>query len=175
MVEKQVHPAVIRLVEAYKNINERHMQGLPIANERLEVEAVGFTLWEGRWLGIIISPWFMNLTLLPAEHEDWSDLGWGAKRVWGLPSSDYEFIVSPIEGVGVHQSLSLFTTVTDFPDQHVARAVAQATMDKLLESGAKVPEQTAVSTKEDLGKILDNSVSRRELLRKFVPINKDRG
>ncbi|MCP4408195.1 MAG: [NiFe]-hydrogenase assembly chaperone HybE [Gammaproteobacteria bacterium] len=171
MVEKQVHPTVIRLVEAYKNINEQKMQGLPIVNERLEVEAVGFTLWEGRWLGIIISPWFMNLTLLPAEHEDWSDLDWGVKRVWGLPSSDYEFIVSPIEGVGVYQSLSLFTTVTDFPDQHVARAVAQAIMDKLLVSSAEGSEQAILSTKEALGKIPDNPVSRRELLRKFVPIN----
>ncbi|MEN8132714.1 MAG: [NiFe]-hydrogenase assembly chaperone HybE [Pseudomonadota bacterium] len=172
MAEEKVHSAVIRLVEAYRNISEQRMQGLPIVNERLEVEAVGFTLWEGRWLGIIISPWFMNLTLLPAEHEDWSDLDWGAKRVWGLPSSDYEFIVSPIEGVGVHQSLSMFTTVTDFPDQHVARAVAQAIMDKLLERSVEVSEQATVSTKEDLGKIPDNPVSRRELLRKFVPINK---
>ncbi len=163
---------MIRLVEAYRNISEQRMQGLPIVNERLEVEAVGFTLWEGRWLGIIITPWFMNLVLLPAEHEDWSELDWDAKRVWELPSNHYEFIVSLIEGVGVHQSLSLFTTVTDFPDQHVARAVAQAIMDKLLESSIDVSEQATVSTKEDFSKISDNPVSRRDLLRKFMPINK---
>jgi [NiFe] hydrogenase assembly HybE family chaperone len=156
MPDQPHHSAVTRLIEAYRHINEQSMQGLPIVNPQLEVDAVGFTVWRGRLLGIIITPWFMNLTLLPIEQEeDWSNLKPGNKRTWELPSGNYEFIVSPIEGVGVHQSLSLFTTVTDFPDHQVARAVAQAIMDKLLEHCTVRPEKT--------------TVSRRELLRKFIP------
>ncbi len=43
------------------------MQGLPIVNPALEVEAVGFAPWEGSWLGVMVTPWGMNLTLVPGE------------------------------------------------------------------------------------------------------------
>jgi rubredoxin len=52
----------------------RRMEGLPIVNAALEVEAVGFAPWEGRWLGVMLTPWCMNLMLVPQVPACWHSL-----------------------------------------------------------------------------------------------------
>jgi [NiFe] hydrogenase assembly HybE family chaperone len=56
---------VADLVARYQAIYEERMRDLPIVNPKLAVEAVGFDQWEEKDLGILITPWFMNLVLLP--------------------------------------------------------------------------------------------------------------
>ena len=43
------------------------MKGMPIYNPTLAVEAVGFREHEGRQAGVMVTPWFMNLTVLPSR------------------------------------------------------------------------------------------------------------
>ena len=45
------------------------MKGMPIYNPTLAVEAVGFREHEGRQVGVMVTPWFMNLTVLPSETD----------------------------------------------------------------------------------------------------------
>ncbi len=151
-------------MEAYRRIGEERMGGLPIFNKRLEVEAVGFTEWEGHLLGVLIAPWFMNLVLLPGEEDEWSDLKLGTKNTWVLPSGKYEFSVCPSAEAGPHQSLSLFTTVVDIPCQEIACGIAQAVMDRVLSKGMEQKNRVGKATK----KVTHKSASRRDLLRKFV-------
>ena len=56
---------VADLVAHYEAIYAERMRDLPIVNPRLAVEAVGFEQWEDQDLGVLITPWFMNLVLLP--------------------------------------------------------------------------------------------------------------
>jgi len=56
---------VADLVTRYQAIYRERMRDLPIVNSRLAVEAVGFEQWEDKDLGILITPWFMNLVLFP--------------------------------------------------------------------------------------------------------------
>ncbi len=44
------------------------MRGLDVVNPRLAVEAVGFAPWDGHWLGVLLTPWCMNLMLLPRDR-----------------------------------------------------------------------------------------------------------
>ena len=60
----------------------------------LRVEAVGFRRWEGLWLGVLITPWFMNLMLLPcaATEHTWPQVRYGESLAYRLPAGVFEFI-----------------------------------------------------------------------------------
>ena len=68
------------------------MRGLDFVNPALEVEAVAFGAWEDHWLGVMVTPWFMNLALLPRDRARWQPLPIGDKRKYAFPAGVYEFI-----------------------------------------------------------------------------------
>lgn len=109
------------------------MRDVPMVNKALRVEAVGFRLHEGRPLGVLISPWFMNLVQLPMAGEDWSDLVPGAKEVLSFGSGDYEFLHNTRETVGGYKACSLFSPMGEFATQGQARDVAEAVMVALFD------------------------------------------
>ena len=112
------------LVRHFDRVYRERMQGLPIVNPALSVEAVGFEAFEAHQLGVLISPWFMNLVLLPGD-DALRVFKQGASVKIELPAGPYEFTVSHDEGVGTFLSAILFRTVSDFPDQATAVAVAE--------------------------------------------------
>ena len=66
-----MHPGVESLVSTYRDIVQPRMSSLPMFNQALRVEAVDFQPHQDRAYGVIITPWFMNLVVLPAEDDDW--------------------------------------------------------------------------------------------------------
>jgi [NiFe] hydrogenase assembly HybE family chaperone len=80
------------LEATYRHVAETRMHGLPFVNPVLAVEAVGFAPWEGRWLGVMVTPWFINLVQAPLDPAQWRSLGQGEKRRYRFPAGDYEFI-----------------------------------------------------------------------------------
>ncbi|MCB1335301.1 MAG: [NiFe]-hydrogenase assembly chaperone HybE [Roseivivax sp.] len=109
------------------------MRDVPIVNKLLRVEAVGWRYADGRPMGVLISPWFMNLVMLPAEGEDWSGLIAGAKEVIEFPSGAYEFIHNAREQTGGYKACSLFSPMGEFKSQQQAVEVARAVMVALFE------------------------------------------
>ena len=71
--------SVAQLVDHFRRVHIERMQGMPILNPALEVQAVGFRELEEHLLGVLITPWFMNLVLLPGNDE-WSEREQG-KRI----------------------------------------------------------------------------------------------
>lgn len=150
-------PDVGGLCDAYRRVARERMQGLAVCNPALEVEAVGFADWQGRCLGILVAPWFMNLVLLPGARDDWRALPTGARQGWTLPGGAYEFTVSRVEGADVHQSCALFTTVLDFPDQDTARGVAGAVIDAVRRERGNAGHGVPMSRREFLRRGRDGS------------------
>ena len=148
-----------RLTETFREIAATRMQGLPVMNDALQVEAVGFTPYAGQLMGVLIAPWFMNLVLLPGADEDWSELEEGSKTVWELPSGEYEFTIARLDSASVCQSCALFSSVLEFPDQDTARAVAQT---------ATARTSTRVPPKLPQDELKAESISRRRLLRRTL-------
>lgn len=107
------------------------MRGLPLYNGALTVEAVSFAVREPWLSGVLLTPWSMNLVLLPDSGQDPLDALPGVRVRIVLPAGDYEFMLSALEGFAPHLSLPLFTTVTAFTDQATARAVAQEVVQAL--------------------------------------------
>jgi [NiFe] hydrogenase assembly HybE family chaperone len=132
------------LEAAFRRIALTRMADMPLNNAALKVEAVGFRPWQGSSVGLLITPWCINLILLsdvPAAK-----LAAGERREVGFPSGVYEFMGGEAPECGPYQFCSLFSPPDEFADHAQARDVCLAVMARLFE-----PEQ---------------SVSRRSL---FVP------
>jgi [NiFe] hydrogenase assembly HybE family chaperone len=125
------HEAVRQLVRYYEEAAGR-MQGMPVCNPALVVEAVDFRELDGRRLGVIVTPWFMNLTVLPADADRsaWRD---GAAARIAVPSGLYDFIVSGAGDAGLIATRSLFSLMHEFADQDSAHAAAAAAVEALFE------------------------------------------
>jgi [NiFe] hydrogenase assembly HybE family chaperone len=119
--------AVQRLVDFYQTVFEERFRGLPIVNAALQVEAVGFRELAEHEFGALITPWFINLFLLPGNNR-WNDRPQGSVCIVELPGGKVDFTVSHDEVIGTTLSAAMFGTVTDFPDQAMARDVARETL-----------------------------------------------
>jgi [NiFe] hydrogenase assembly HybE family chaperone len=113
-----------RFVRAFDEIAQR-MEGLPIVNTALAVEAVGFAPWQGCWLGVLLTPWFMNLVLAPLDPAAWTPMARGEKRAYRFPAGVYDFIGANDVLAGEYQFCSLFSPVLQFDDRQTARMVAE--------------------------------------------------
>ena len=160
---------VDKLVSDYQRIANEKMHGLPIYNENLTVEAVAFREWEGHQLGVLITPWFMNLLLLPTNKEDWSDCEYGTKMEREFPSGRYDFDTCDGAEAGIHQSAALFSTVVGFTDQDTARKIACEVMIHLFRRNGGQNEMRQAAPTAATESMMEKEMSRRDLFRWLVP------
>ena len=129
-----------QLESAYRAAHER-MRGLGFVNPALTVEAVAFAPWQEHWLGVLVTPWCMNLVLAPRDPAAWKPLATGVERRYEFPAGAYVFIGAIDAIAGEHQICSLFSPVLQFDDHDSARLVARLARDALLDA-ANVEEHT---------------------------------
>src|SRR5215471_12945526 len=61
------HPRVLALIERFRQIDAQ-MRDLPIYNDKVAIEAIGFrSFGDAALLGVMLTPWFMNVIVLPIE------------------------------------------------------------------------------------------------------------
>lgn len=136
---------IARLEAAFREIHTAQMRGLPIVNDALAVKALGFRRHDERWLGALVTPWFLNIVLLPGEGDDWSGLIPGAKELIEFPSGRYEFVHANRKGVGAYKACSLFSPMFEFASMLQATETASAALVSLFdpsirEDGAQTAE-----------------------------------
>ena len=121
-----------RLRSAFEAIHRERMQDLPILNGALAVEAVGFRGWQGHWIGALVSPWFINLVVLPGEAA-WRAVA-DRESVWyAFPAGQFEFIAGSEPGLGPYHACSLFSPVLEFADHETARETARVALESLFD------------------------------------------
>jgi [NiFe] hydrogenase assembly HybE family chaperone len=163
-------PTPLELERAFQRVHSERMQDVPILNPALEVSAVRFRIWKGYNLGVMLTPWFMNLVLLPGEHEPWPELRIGDARSYGFPSGTYDFLLGELDDIGRYLACSLFSPVFEFEDQVTAVAVAQAVMVELFKKRDR-PEaanDTAHSVVHSSDQIDEPSLTRNLSRRDFL-------
>lgn len=172
------------LTRTFTRIQQQRMQGVPLLNPALHVACVGFRTWRDRCLGVLITPWFMNLVLLPCEGDAWEGLRIGHKQTEVFPSGAYEFTLGEEPGIGRYLSCSLFSPMFAFDSQAAAVATAEAVMAGLMDEGNRESldmrekeieriwrGEAAVDIADDaqaaptLQQKLETPISRRDLLR----------
>ena len=158
---------ILQLVDRFTHIGETAMRELPIYNHALQVEAIGFKPTAAGWLGVLITPWFINVMLLP-KHKQETTMPLGEKVTHKLISGEHDFSVGEDDELGRYDFLTLASPTLKYKSHQAACDVAQKALAKLLtppdEAGTDVPEQPVhFVTSEQKGK------ERRAFLRGLIP------
>ncbi len=142
-------PTRVSALEAlFRHIAATRLDGVPVLNERLAVQAVDFEAAGEAACGLLVTPWFMNLVWLPAPDE--APLAPGASRVRAVGPERFDFIGAHEEGFGAWEACSLFSPMFEFEDQAAALATAAEVLAILRAPPPAPPEQLAVPARRAL-------------------------
>ncbi|MBA4176295.1 MAG: [NiFe]-hydrogenase assembly, chaperone, HybE [Leptothrix sp. (in: Bacteria)] len=139
-------PAPAKALQArFEHIRGQQMADLPMLNPALRVEAVGFRPWSAHWLGVLVTPWFMNLMLLPRRREQWPGVAERESRHHVFPAGVFEFIGGHDAVLDEYQACSLFSPMFGFSDHAAAHNTAVAALAALFDAanrpGGDAPPQ----------------------------------
>ena len=163
---------VNNLVNRFRQIGVERIYGLPIYNDALTVEAVDFQQCEGGLIGVLVTPWFMNIMLLPEDAQPYQHQELGEKVKYQLVSGEQEFVIGEDEAVGRY----LFQTVTSPTHCYKKQIAAVAKGSKALKELLTPPQdpedlpansQQVEFTPRETTENLNNG--RREFLQKLIP------
>lgn len=129
-----------RLQATFEMIAATRMADVPIVNPRLRVETVGFRLWQGFWVGVLVTPWSINLVVLPGADEQLEPLRLDEKRAWIFPSGTYQFMGLNEPQLGPCHMCPLISPVAEFTAHEEAVTLAREIAASLF---AEVEEGTA--------------------------------
>ncbi|MDO9140594.1 MAG: [NiFe]-hydrogenase assembly chaperone HybE [Methylobacter sp.] len=135
------------LEAAFNDILAKRMRDVPVVNPALSVQAIGFNRVNGDWLGVLVTPWFMNLLLLPEPDSSWRGQQPGSKIEKHFPYGVFEFTLGHEAQLGSYALCSLFSPMFQFENQDAALTAAKAALQGLL------------------GNATPRGLSRRDLLR----------
>ncbi len=148
-----------RLAGAYREIGERAMRDLPIFNAALRVEAVGCRKVDERMVGILVTPWFMNLVMAADDGACQPFAASGSQLRVHFPAGAVDLAVSEVASVGRIASCSLFSPMFEFEDMGSARATAEAALAALMR-----PDDDAETTRRRDSSLV-SAIDRRNFLR----------
>ncbi len=112
----------------FREVAETRMSDVPIINPAVEVEAIGFSPTEKGLLGVLVTPWFINLVLLPMNGEDWQECQVGTEVTHAFASGRYVFHFAGDREIGIYQTCSLLSPVLELADHATAVAVGHAAL-----------------------------------------------
>lgn len=147
---KEANAAKARIERCFRQIEKERMAGIPILNRALRVEVVGLQRFGEEWLSILITPWFMNVMLLPqspaskAMSQVSSPAAVGHKELVGFSAGRFEMIHGFEAAVGHYRMCSLFSPVLEFADHESAVQAAEVALASLLESDADADTDTGM-------------------------------
>ncbi|MBO9642201.1 MAG: [NiFe]-hydrogenase assembly chaperone HybE [Pseudacidovorax sp.] len=127
------------LVALFRHVERTRMAGVPVLHAALQVEAVGFEPVPVEppeppeppaALGVLLTPWFMNLVWLPLQPDARTDRV-GQARLRAVGNTRFQFIGACETGLGAYEACSLASPMFEFADQAQARATARAVLDAL--------------------------------------------
>ena len=134
-----------RLVAHYQRVFETAMHDMPFINPALAVESTAFHRvgGDGDWLGVLLTPWFLNAVLFPGGGSLWQDLSQGVKRRVVLLAGELEFMGDEADELGPFQFCPLIAPVSAFTSQEEARLAAREALAALLQPPPGAPVAVA--------------------------------
>lgn len=136
-------------VEAvFRRIAATRMEGVPILNPALAVEAAAVEAWGEGVILALVTPWFINVMLLPGAEQraQWEDMAVGHSTVHDLPGGHFSFIAGREEEIGPYRMCSLFSPVLEFADHETACTTARAALAEMLR--AEEPQEVRLSRRD---------------------------
>lgn len=143
----------------YRRLATERAPDSAVVNPALQVAAIGFRRIAGDWLGVMVTPWFLNLFLLSGGGTLWGDIPAGQRRYLNLPCGTLQFVAEDDPEIGPTQFCPLIAPATAIADMATARQVAADAL------AAVFGEAGATSAGEPPASIERKDVSRRGFLR----------
>lgn len=136
-MQELLQVCVERLEAVFRDIAATRMQGVPLLHPGLQVQAVGFAPEpEGSSaLGVLVTPWFMNLMRLPLDAAE--PLGPGQVCSQRIGAHRLSFIGAHEAAFGPYAMCSLASPMFEFADQNAAVATAHEVLAQLRQPPAK--------------------------------------
>ncbi|MGE5471930.1 MAG: [NiFe]-hydrogenase assembly chaperone HybE [Bacteroidota bacterium] len=150
----------------YERVWQQRMADMPFVNPALQVAATGFVRCRGDWLGVVVTPWFINLFLLAGGGELWDDIAAGERRYVDLPCGALQFIADDDPDLGLYQYCPLIAPVMSIADMGVARQAAADAMAAVLTPA--VADDAADATAEAEPSSAPEAPPRRGFLRQLA-------
>lgn len=125
------------LARHFRRVLETRMAGLPFLNAALDVAVAGCARVAGDWLAAVVTPWSIQLVLLPGGGALWRDTAAGVRHTLSLPVGDLVFIGEAAEHAGELVPAFLYCPLITPPegiaDTDEACAIARAALATVLE------------------------------------------
>lgn len=96
------------LMAQYERIAREEMQGLPFYHRTMPILAE-CSLFEGQWLGVVLTPWMLSVVVLPGPDQCWPVRPLSSRLALQLPCGDLTFMVGELplgDGAGRGQLLA---------------------------------------------------------------------
>jgi [NiFe] hydrogenase assembly HybE family chaperone len=151
----------------FERIARTRMRDVPILHPGLAVKAVGFEATDGgaAALGVLVTPWFMNLVWLPLrDRAEDPATPVGVTRMRAVGCECFDFIGANEPGFGPYEACSLFSPMADFGDQAAALATAQEVLRILREPPRDAADEATGQTAHEAAPVAAPATSRRALL-----------
>jgi [NiFe] hydrogenase assembly HybE family chaperone len=149
------NPRVLVLLDCFREV-DAVMRELPVYNGQIAIEAIGFRPFgKDALIGVVLTPWFMNLILLPIAPEPMRMADIGRPVEVELPVGKRTFVVGGNEVIGLYRAHSLHSPVLTFTLPGQAQAEARRQLVLLL---------TAPTREEAASRHSSAAVDRRRLL-----------
>jgi [NiFe] hydrogenase assembly HybE family chaperone len=121
----------------YERVYHARMQGLPFVNPALAVATIGFRAHGDDQVGVLLTPWYMNLVVLPGDATGYATES--ACVEYALPGGVMEMTVHCADVPGRYLSALLYRDVTAIPDMTWARRLAEDILLQLFDASAAEP------------------------------------
>jgi [NiFe] hydrogenase assembly HybE family chaperone len=133
------HPRVLALLDCFRE-TDAVMRDLPIYNDKVAIEAIGFQRFgDDALLGVVLTPWFMNLILLPVVPEPMRMAEIGRPVEVEIPVGKRTFVIGGNDVIGLYRAHSLHSPVLTFTLPGQAQAEARRQIGVLLTPPAPEP------------------------------------
>ena len=123
------NPATL-LVAQYERIAREQMQGLPFYHATMPIVAQ-CVLFEGQWLGCVLTPWMLSLVVLPGPDQLWPVRSNSDRLALQLPCGNMTFMVGELPETGQLLASSLMSPLDPHLGAEQGRALVSSTLKML--------------------------------------------